>query len=167
MRNSEFKKAIKELSDKYDVEYHNVPFSGSQTIIMYKLHACMVVSEHEQFDMTVLNEGYEFERLPYSHKLWMLAAELAMTPLKKRKDEKKYNIIVGTTNNDFDGLPELYYHDGGFMGVSVLLPFESINNPQYLFTESQIDTLKKSLLMQQDGDALAKIVDIGKREVKP
>lgn len=84
MKYSEAKKQIEALSSKYSVErlwgYFGVNYKGTEI-------AC--VGSNERYVHDIRNKHY-FQELPFSNKLYMILSELAMTPLDKRVDKRKY-----------------------------------------------------------------------------
>lgn len=91
MKYSEAKKAIKALSSKYSVttyegvDYFNVNYKGLE--VAY-------VSTEKPYYVNVIWYENRFKQLPFSNKLYMILAELAMTPLDKRAEEKKYYVKI-------------------------------------------------------------------------
>ncbi|AUV60122.1 hypothetical protein [Lactobacillus phage Semele] len=84
----DFVKEVKELSSKYDVEVTN-----GQVDVYYsrrkhaRYHKVLTVPLQAQYTFTRRIGLDDFEALPFSHKLYMLGAELAMTPLDERTPE--------------------------------------------------------------------------------
>ena len=75
------------------------------------------------------------------------------------EQEKKYNIIIG--ENEQEKLKTAYHklHNGTYVGDAV--EEDDLKTDRYIFTESEIEDLKATL-----PDNMAKIVDLGKVEVK-
>lgn len=119
MKYSEAKEAIEALSSKYIVEldkrfcYFNVNYKGS---------AVALVSTINQYFISVSFEN-NFKKLPFSNKLYMILAELAMTPLDERKENKKYYVKV--FNNGF-----------GYLNIDIL------NDNVVADTKSETDHIK-------------------------
>jgi len=90
MKYSEAEKAIESLSSKYSAykdkytNYFNV---------YYKNVEVAYVRTNERYSVTVWFEKY-FPKLPFSNKLYMILAEISMTPLDERVEEKKYYVNV-------------------------------------------------------------------------
>ena len=88
MKYSEAKKAIEALSSKYsackDACFFNVYCKNGEV-------AC--VRTDERYSLVVWNED-SFKNLHFSNKLYMILAELAMTPLDDRVEENKYYIKI-------------------------------------------------------------------------
>ena len=89
MKYSEAKKQIKALSGKYDIDMGDRDFN-----IVYKgnirntyVHGYCRYVLHVEDDRT-------FSKLPFCNKLYMILAELAITPLDERVEEKKYYVKV-------------------------------------------------------------------------
>ena len=85
MKYSEAKKRIKALSSKYDVDmekgYFNIIYNGFMEPVG--------VDKRKRYEFDIYSEE-KFLNLPFNNKLYMIMAELAMTPLDEREDEKKY-----------------------------------------------------------------------------
>lgn len=96
MKYSEAKKEIEVLSSKYSIEIAD--FSG-YFYVNYKGYNIAYVSTENQYVMGVWYRG-NFHKLPFSNKLYMILAELAMTPLDGRKPDKKYFIHVFRSQQD-------------------------------------------------------------------
>lgn len=86
-----FIKEVKELSTKYDVEVTNgqvdVYYSRRKHAKYPKYHQVLTVPLQAQYTFSRRVGLDDFEALPFSHKLYMLGAELAMTPLDERTPE--------------------------------------------------------------------------------
>lgn len=111
---SEAEKQIKTLSSKYEVDMADGDFN-----VFYNGKGCDVyVSDGYEYALHVENDR-TFSKLPFSNKLYMILAELAITPLDKRVEEKKYyikifdgefgylNIDISTGNITADGVCEI------------------------------------------------------------
>ena len=89
MKYSEAKKAIEALSSKYDVSMGYGDFN-----LVYKgITVAVYVDGYKQYKLDVYNKEF-FSKLPFSNKLYMIMAELAMTPLDERVDDKKYRVMA-------------------------------------------------------------------------
>ena len=91
MYTADFTKEVKELSTKYDVEVADgqvdVYYSRRKHAKYPKYHQVLTVPLQVQYTFTRRIGLDAFEALPFSHKLYMLGAELAMTPLNERTPE--------------------------------------------------------------------------------
>lgn len=88
MRYSEAKQQIEALSSKYSAykdKYTNF-FN-----VNYKNAEVAYVRSDERYSFNFWSEN-NFQKLPFSNKLYMILSELAMTPLDERIDEKKYRV---------------------------------------------------------------------------
>lgn len=87
----DFVEEVKELSTKYDVEVTNgqvdVYYSRRKHAKYPKYHQVLTVPLQAQYTFSRRIGLDDFEALPFSHKLYMLGAELAMTPLDERTPE--------------------------------------------------------------------------------
>lgn len=92
MKYSEAKKQIEALSSKYSAKLNDFPKYFN---INYKGSEIAYIDGEERYGITVWKH---FSKLPFSNKLYMILAELAMTPLDKRVEERKRRVKV------FDGL---------------------------------------------------------------
>ncbi|WP_143464126.1 hypothetical protein [Levilactobacillus enshiensis] len=96
-------------------------------------------------------------------------AEYAATPLVERKDEKRWNVIVGQDINNA-GLISAWckkyndYAEGSYIDDDTTP--ENLKNEYYIFTNSEFDYLITHLKSLDNGDVYAKIAELGKREVK-
>ncbi|MGY5255801.1 hypothetical protein [Lactiplantibacillus plantarum] len=83
MKYSEAEKRIKALSSKYDIDmswgYFDVAYNG-------KTHVIYVSGDYE-YDLHVGNVN-TFLNMPFSNKVYMILAELAITPLDERVEER-------------------------------------------------------------------------------
>jgi len=90
MKYSEAEKHIKALSSKY-----NVNMADGDFIVNYKFMLTAWVKNDKRYSF--YNDENILKKLPFSNKLYMILAELAITPLDKREEEKKYYVKI------FDG----------------------------------------------------------------
>lgn len=89
MKYSEAEKQIKALSSKYDIDMGDRDFN-----IVYKGNIrTTYVAGHYRYNLHV-EDDRTFSKLPFSNKLFMILAELAITPLDERVEEKKYYVKV-------------------------------------------------------------------------
>ena len=91
MYTTDFTKEVKELSTKYEVEVTDgqvdVYYSRRKHAKYPKYHQVLTVPLQAQYTFSRRIGLDDFEALPFSHKLYMLGAELAMTPLDERTPE--------------------------------------------------------------------------------
>lgn len=87
MKYSEAVKQIEELSSKY-----NVNMTDGDFIVNYKFMLVAWVKNDKRYSF--YNDENIFKKLPFSNKLYMTMAELAMTPLDERAEEKKYYVKI-------------------------------------------------------------------------
>ncbi|WP_353986681.1 hypothetical protein [Lactiplantibacillus plantarum] len=87
MKYSEAEKRIKALSSKYDISMRGGDFDVAYN---GRTHVIYVSGDYEYG----INVGYPemFSVIPSSNKVYMILAELAMTPLNERVEEKKYKV---------------------------------------------------------------------------
>jgi len=87
----DFIKEVKELSTRYDVAVNDgqvdVYYSRRKHAKCPKYHQVLMVPLQAQYTFARGVGLDDFEALPFSHKLYMLGAELAMTPLDERTPE--------------------------------------------------------------------------------
>lgn len=164
MKYDEAIKLIQGLSKKYSINNDKSDFMSVFELI-YKGKPIAWVDKLEQFNFGRANtSASRFNELPYSHKLWMILSELAMTPISER-EEHKWNVIFG---ND------------GSEGYSIVIWEKSISDkyilyltdPDYLtdseaiFTDEEFRDLIKYIKTLPDGEWQAKVAEHGKTEVK-
>lgn len=90
MKYSEAKKQIEALSSKYSAykdKYTNF-FN-----VNYKNAEVAYTRSDKRYSFNFWSEN-NFQKLPFSNKLYMILSELAMTPLDERIDEKKYHVRI-------------------------------------------------------------------------
>jgi len=89
MKYSEAETRIKALSSKYGF-YRDE--AGDFTVRYKQIDYAYVDSDFQYKLVSFDNDA--FQKLPFSNKLYMILAELAMTPLEEREEDKKYFIHV-------------------------------------------------------------------------
>ena len=162
MKYSEAIKAIQGLSKKYSINNDD----KSIFEIDYKYKPIAWVGNLESFNFGRATSASEFSNMPYSHKLWMILSELAMTPLDKRKDEHKWNVIVG---NDNSGVGNVVCWEKSDSEFPYILCF---SNQIYLscddgtFTDEEFSDLIKHIKTLPDGEYQARVAEHGKTLVK-
>lgn len=82
MKYSEAEKQIKALSSKYNVNMEDGDF-----IVNYKNMLVAWVKNNKRYSL--YNNENCFKKIPFSNKLYMILAELAITQLDERVEEKK------------------------------------------------------------------------------
>lgn len=87
MKYDEFKRKVEALSDKYEITKNHAS--------VYLQHEGFVIGYVDNQSQFILSVDFK-DSFPFSHKLYMLAAEYAMTPIKKRGDKKQYVIPIWT-----------------------------------------------------------------------
>jgi hypothetical protein len=110
MRYNEAEQQITALSNKYSIDMDE--FSGYFNI-NYKGVEIAFVNSDSEYSVGVWNSKC-FHKLPFSNKLYMILSELAMTPVDRRVEEKKYQVkVFGNYLNVpvDDLLPFLFYGD--------------------------------------------------------
>lgn len=129
MKYSEAENKIKALSSKYDVYM----VGGDLTVYYKNIIAAWVKSEERYL---LYNDESFFKKLPFSNKLYMILAELAMTPLDERVEERKRYVKI------FDG--ELGYLNidisNGMMTAGSLYETDCFKTK---FTNKAIEQLKQ------------------------
>lgn len=130
MKYIEAKKQIEALSSKYDVYKNNCT---NYFNVYYKNGEAAYVRTDERYSATVWYEK-RFSKLPFSNRLYMILSELAMTPLDKRVEEKKYLIHVFKGQNGY-----LNIVDGKFK----LTDRFKIEGIKTRFTDEEIKRLKQ------------------------
>lgn len=163
MKYSEFKEAVEGLSKHYSV-YRDC---GSVDVD-YKSHTVLKVPAHQfmVLRMETYKDGYidRFrESLPYSHRLWMLASEFSMTPIKERKDHR-WNVIAGR-DSDFNYCSAYRKSEskpGTFFMDSFVAEKSELEEDAYIFSDEELNQLVTKLKKMPDGDRLVKIAELGK-----
>ncbi|WP_455387145.1 hypothetical protein [Lactiplantibacillus pentosus] len=131
MKYSEAEKRIKALSSKYDINMvdgdFDVAYNG-------KLHVIYVNGSYEYR----LYVGYvkTFKTVPFRNKLYMIMAELAMTPLDERVDEKKYYVKIYDSGIG-------YLNINNFTGKMSVNNISEGNGYKTKFTNKDIEELKQ------------------------
>ena len=86
MYQSDFIKSVKELSDKYTIRA-NESYSVKWLNIYYDYNIVLSVGLDNQYDLDLRITADKFDKITYSHKLYMLAAEFSLTPVVERTPE--------------------------------------------------------------------------------
>ena len=161
MKYGEATKLIKGLSKKYLINDGKPIFE-----LIYKSKPIAWVDKIEHFNFGRATSASRFDELPYSHKLWMILAELAMTPLDKRKVEHKWNVIVG---NDDRGNRSIVVWEKSISNNGYILNIDGPHDLSFytaIFTDKEFSDLIKHIKTLPDGEWQAKVAEHGKTEVK-
>ena len=164
MKYSEAIKLIKGLSKEYSINNDELIFE-----LIYKSKPIAWVDKREQFNFGSVNiSAYGFDKLPYSHKLWMILAELAMTKPSDRLNEPKYNVIIA--NIGFHIKTVWYKVNDQIDDQNLSYDVDTIDDddlilPEYKFTEKEYKKLIKYIKTLPDGEYQAKVAEHGKTEV--
>lgn len=162
MKYSEATKLIKGLSKKYSTN------NDSKYIfeVTYKNKSIIWVHKQRQFSFGRIDTfEFEFDKLPYSHKLWMILAELSMTPLNERK-EHQWNVIIANNPNNGEFPYTAWFKAQNGYGVFYYSKQELTVFEQNTFTDKEFDNLIKYIKTLPDGEYQAKIAEHGKTLVK-
>ena len=169
MKYSEATKAIKYLSKKYSVLNegdYNVLYNGSTVlrVLKHKQYGFEINFDKSYFEIN-FDKSY-FDGLPFSHKLWMIASELAMTPLDKREEEHKWNVIVGNDHSSFD--PLILWEKGYDDKEPFVLNIGNMQSvsDQAIFNDYEYNRLIKYIKTLPDGEWQATVAEHGKTLVK-
>lgn len=131
MKYSEAEKQIKELSSKYDIDMGDRDFN-----IVYKGNIrTTYVAGHYRYNLHV-EDDRTFSKLPFSNKLFMILAELAITPLDERVEEKKYYVKVYDSGMG-------YLNINNFTGKMSVDDVSKVNSYKTKFTNKDIEELNK------------------------
>ena len=164
MKYSEATKLVKRLSKKYSINNDDGEYRSVFELI-YNHKPIAWVDKLEQFSFGRVNiSNSEFDKMPYSHKLWMILAELAMTTLNERK-EHKWNVIVGNDNSTL-GSVCWAKSSSGFSYLLCLSDSSSLADDDCIFTDSEFNNLIKYIKTLPDGKWQAKVAEHGKKEAK-
>lgn len=164
MKYLEFKKAVEGLSKHYSV-YRNC---GS-TAVDYRGRTILEVPAAQFYVQTMATFENEYvacfrESLPYSHKLWMLASEFSMTPVKERK-EHQWNVVIGQVQgsiNCYCAYAKSKLFEGKFWLDGTVEQDHGLEDERCVFSDSEFDDLIAWLKKLPDGDRMAKIAELGK-----
>lgn len=103
-------------------------------------------------------------------KVAKIIVEFANTPVENRKDEKRWNVVIG---QDVDKGKRLSiwrrydYGPDGFGGsyIDDDTSLSELKEPYAIYTDSEFADLVKQLKALSHGDIYTKIAELGKREV--
>ena len=131
MKYSEAEKQIKALSSKYDV---GMGGGGFNVVYNVKTHVIYVSGSYE-YGLYV-SDVNKFSGMPFSNKLYMILAELAMTPLDERVEENKHYVKI------YDGVLG-YLKINNFTGEMSVADKSEGNGYKTKFTDKEIERLKQ------------------------
>lgn len=158
MKYSEATNLIKELSKKYSINSYN-----NYLEIYYKSSPIAWVNKQEQFFGRINILDSEFDKLPYSHKLYMILSELAMTPISER-EEHKWNVVIGVDDYGLDEI--ICWEKKGFGYQLYKEKLYSLKSGYTIFTDDEFNDLIKYIKTLPDGEFQAKVAEHGKTEIK-
>lgn len=95
---NEFREEVESLSSKYFVggdEGYTIVYFNSH----YKYQDVIAIDNGIQYTVEIPEPVEQFNKLPFSNKLYMLASELAITPVKERTPEGQMLAIVEHRRN--------------------------------------------------------------------
>lgn len=158
MKYSEATKLIKGLSKKYSIN-NDAVFE-----LIYKSNPIAWVDKQQQFVFGRADIlASEFNKLPYSHKLWMILSELAMTPISER-EEHKWNVIVGNDISELNNIICWGKEDSKPTYLLCLVDSNYLKKKSYIFTDDEYRDLIKHIKTLPDGEWQAKVAEHGKTE---
>ena len=136
MKYNEAIKAIQGLSKEYSI-YNNYK---SVFELSYKYNSVAWVDKQEQFNFGRVNiVGSEFNKLPYSHKLWMILSELTMTPIDERDDQPEFRLRLLPGESNWET-----YLNQNRSNTSIFIDDDENNEyKQTVFTESEYNEIRE------------------------
>ena len=162
MKYDEATKLIKGLSKKYSINNNY----SSDFELSYQSKPIAWVDKQKQFHFEIVTAlTSEFNKLPYSHKLWMILAELSMTPLNER-EEHKWNVIVGNDSSVLNGTVCWKKSDSDLPYLLCLSDSIYLAWDVAIFTDEEFSDLIKYIKTLPDGEWQAKVAEHGKTLVK-
>lgn len=129
MKYSEAEKQIKALSSKYDIK-----IAGGDFVVNYKSMLAAWVKGNKRY--LFYNDENHFKKIPFSNKLYMILAEIAITKLDERVEVKKYYVKV-------------YDSALGYLNINTFTGKMSMNDVsegdgyKTKFTDKEIEQLKQ------------------------
>lgn len=163
MKYNELVEKVKKLSSKYDFKTVENPLVGQKLIISYGDINVLRVYNYQLYHVEVIAE--KFNKLPFSHKLWMLVNEYAMTPINKRFEENKYVVIIGSNPQDSYGYVVWVKTTEGIF-VQAYATDTDLYYADSQFTPSEYQDLIEFIKTLPDGEFQAKVAEHGKTLVK-
>lgn len=129
MKYSEAKKAIEALSSKYSADFYAHKFN-----VYYKNELTAGVKKDCRYSF--INRENIFNKLPFSNKLYMILAELAMTPPDERVEKKKKYVKIYDSGIG-------YLNINNFTGKMSVNNVSEDNSYKTKFTDKEIEQLKQ------------------------
>ena len=165
MFETELKKEIIKLSDKYSFYEIDSSITGPKLWVSYKGNTVLRIYKAIQYRYEVTIEQSDFYRLPFSNKLWMLVAEFAMTPVDKRFKKNKYNVIIAHNHYFID---TVWYKLGelSFPFDTDTIDTDFLTSNRYTFSDEEFNELIKYIKTLPDGEFQAKVAEHGKTLIK-
>lgn len=159
---TEFAKELKKLSNNYDLTIRLDSYRD--TSVLYKNKKVLIIGE-SQFNVYGVISHDEFEKLPFSHKLWMLASELAMIPCDERFKQNKYNVIIG---KDRGMDPYVVWSSDGRENYSIVCTtFKFLQTYDcFKFTDSEFKGLISYIKTLPDSEFQVKVAEHGKQLIR-
>lgn len=136
MKYSEAEKQIKALSSKYEVEMVEENFT-----ITYKNMLVAWVINNKRY--LFYNDETILKKMPFSNNLYMILAELAMTPLNERVEEKKRYVKVLDGSTGYLNIICEQHSPLGYEGQAFIDSGDECFNVKTRFTDKEIEQLKK------------------------
>lgn len=139
MKYSEAKKKIKALSSKYDIDMSDGDFN-----VIYKgrQYDSFSVNGSCQY-LIYISSNENFKKLPFSNKLYMIMAELAMTPLDERVEEKKQYVKVFDKSLGYLNIDNGVHNQLDKLGKPFIDNKAEFDGAITKFTDRDIEDLKK------------------------
>lgn len=132
MKYSEAKKSIEALSSKYSIDmkdtFFNINYNSADNEVAY-------VVPDNRYCFYVQNQK-DFSKLPFSNKIYMILAELAITPPEERVEEKKYYVKIQDGNLG-------YLNINSLTGKMMIDSAGEIGDIKTKFTDKGIEQLKQ------------------------
>ena len=164
---SKFEKRIKNIdSHLYVVKEREYPNMIGVDYSPIDASCLPAVGIGENGFINTFNSGFEYLSNKRKRKLLLASVDMAMTPLDKRKDDHKWNVIIG---NDDSGVGSIIAWEKDSLGHGYIL---GTVNPggltfyESIFTDEEFSDLIKYIKTLPDGEWQAKVAEHGKTEAK-
>jgi len=111
------------------------------------------------------NQVGEYQAIDLPKQVASVVQDYAWTPIAERKDEKRWNVVIGKEGEDEDTVFTIWEKYRCWYAITSVVGSDKLDEDDYIFTDQEFEELVNYINTYSDSSVYAKIAELGKREV--